>query len=159
MENIIGIDDSRLITDILNRSFMTVAMQFNFTKENAPHFVAFIGPDVIENNLKNGLKMYGYSLNDTIIGCAGYSHHKDSAYFIERLAVLPEHRHMGVGRKLMEFAEGKIKEHGGTMAEVHVVDINTILIEWYKKLGYKEIRVDEIKSLPFNSCVMNKELL
>jgi hypothetical protein len=33
MENITELNDSHLITDILNKSFMIVALQFNFTKE------------------------------------------------------------------------------------------------------------------------------
>jgi len=33
MENITELYDSHLITDILNKEFMTVALQFNFTKE------------------------------------------------------------------------------------------------------------------------------
>jgi hypothetical protein len=52
MENITGIKDSKVIADILNRAFMTVARQFNFTRENAPGFPAFIGPGVIEKQLK-----------------------------------------------------------------------------------------------------------
>jgi len=159
MDNIVEINDSRIITDILNKSFMTVALEFNFTKENAPRFAAFINSDVIEKQFGNGLKMYGYSLNNQIVACMGYSYYKDQIYFIERVATLPEYRHLKIGRRLMEFAENKIIENGGQIAEVHVVDKNRLLIEWYEKLRYIEIRVDEIKTFPFNSLVMNKDLI
>ena len=56
----------------------------------------------------------------------------------------------------MEYVENIIKENNGKIIEIHVVDENKRLIDWYKKLNYKEIRVDEIKTLPFNSYVMNK---
>ena len=158
MENIIELNDSKIITDILNKGFLTVAQQYNFTQENAPIFPAFINYDRIENSLNNGLKMYGYKNNDQIIGCVGYSFYKEQIYFIERLATLPEFRHLGIGKKLMQFVENIIKEIGGKIAEIHVVDKNIILRNWYKKLNYFEIRIDEIKSLPFNSCVMNKDL-
>ena len=158
MENIIEINDSKIITDILNRAFLTVAQQFNFTKENAPTFPAFIASDRIDGFLNKGLKMYGYKIDNNIIGCVGYSHYKENIYFIERLATLPEYRHLGVGKKLMEYVENKIKDIGGKIVEIHVVDKNIVLREWYKKLNYAEIRIDEIKTLPFNSCVMNKEL-
>jgi hypothetical protein len=62
MENIIEINDSKIIAEILNRAFMTVAEQYNFTKENAPTFPAFINSDRIDYFLNNGLKMYGYFL-------------------------------------------------------------------------------------------------
>jgi ribosomal protein S18 acetylase RimI-like enzyme len=77
--------------------------------------------------------MYGYIINDGIAGCVGYSYHKEKIYFIQRLATLPEYRHLGIGKKLMEFVESKIIEIGGKIAEVHVVDKNILLIEWYKK--------------------------
>jgi len=157
-ENIVEINDSIFIADIVNKSFITVARQFGFTGENAPRFAAFIGPNIIEGNIRKGLKMYGYQKGDQIIGCAGYSFYRDQTYFIERLAVLPEYRHLGIGKKLMEFAEGKIMGNGGKTAEIHVVDKNTVLIQWYEKLGYEKVRVDELKNFPFNSYVMNKEL-
>jgi len=59
MENIMEIKDSKIITGILNKAFITVALQFNYTKENAPKFPAFIESNIIENGLNNGLKMYG----------------------------------------------------------------------------------------------------
>jgi diamine N-acetyltransferase len=158
VENIIELNDSKIITDILNKAFTTVAKQYNFTKENAPTFPAFINYDRIENSLNNGLKMFGYKNDNQIIGIVGYSFYKDKIYFIERLATLPEFRHSGIGKKLMQFVENKIKEIGGKIAEIHVVDKNIVLREWYNKLNYMEIRIDEIKTLPFNSCVMNKEL-
>jgi N-acetylglutamate synthase-like GNAT family acetyltransferase len=160
LENIIEIDDSKIITEILNKAFMTVAQQYNFTKENAPAFPAFFDSDKVDNFLNNGLKMYGYKNDNKIIGCIGYSYYKDKIYLIERLATLPEYRHTGVGKKLMQFVENKIKYIGGKIAEIHVVDKNIVLREWYKKLNYVEIRIDEIKTLPFNYnvCVMNKEL-
>ena len=158
MENIIELNDCIIIADILNKAFMTVALQFNYTRENAPQFPAFISSELIEYNIANGLKMYGYCNNSKIIGCVGYSHYKDQIYLIKRLATLPEFRHLGVGKKLMEFIENKICESNGKVAELHAVDENKTLIEWYEKLGYAKIRIDEIKSLPFNSYVMNKKL-
>ena len=158
MENIIELNDNIIITNVLNKAFMTVALEFALTKENAPRHPAFIGPDVIERQLSRGLIMYGYIINNQTVGCVGYWSNDDTMYHIERLSTLPEYRHIGIGKKLMVFAENKIMEHGGKIAEVHVLDKNSLLITWYKKLGYVEIRIDELKHMPFNSCVMNKTL-
>jgi ribosomal protein S18 acetylase RimI-like enzyme len=158
MENIIELNDSKNITSILNNAFMTVAQKYNYTKENAPGFPAFINYDVIERQLNNGLKMYGYKTDDKIIACVGYSYDKGQIYFIERLATLPEYRHLGIGKKLMDFIENKIRENNGKIAEIHIVNNNGILKDWYKKLGYKEIRIEEPKTLPFKVGIMNKEL-
>jgi ribosomal protein S18 acetylase RimI-like enzyme len=159
VEKIAEINDSKTITDILNKAFMTVAQQYHFTKENAPRYPAFIGFDVIEKQLIMGFKMYGYAINDQTVGCIGYWNDPDNLYHIERLATLPEHRHLGIGKKLMEFAENKIMEDGGKLIEIHVLDLNTVLIEWYSKLKYVKIRIDELKHLPFNSYVMQKTVI
>jgi len=89
MNNIIELNDSKIITDILNRAFLAFAKEFNFTKETAPNHLAFINSDGVEGWLNKGLKMYGYKIENKIIGCAGYSHYKDQIYLIERLATLP----------------------------------------------------------------------
>jgi len=158
MENIIEISDYKTITGILNRAFITVAQQFNFSKENAPHFPAFIDFHEIKNQLDKGLKMYGYLYNEQVVGCIGYSYYKDKIYYIERLATLPEYRHLLIGKRLMEHIENRIRDEGGKIAEIHIVDKNGVLKEWYKRLGYIEIRIDEIKTMPFNSLVMKKVL-
>jgi ribosomal protein S18 acetylase RimI-like enzyme len=164
MENIVELNDSKVITNILNRAFLAFAQEFNFTKENAPNHLAFINSDGVEVWLNNGLKMYGYKIDDKIIGCAGYSYYKDKIYLIERLATLPEYRNLGIGKKIVKFIEDRIKNIGGRIVEIHVTDKNTVLREWYKRQGYVEIRIEEVRipgmaTLPFKACVMNKELL
>jgi diamine N-acetyltransferase len=164
MDNIVELNDSKIITIILNKAFLDFAKEFNFTKENAPNHLAFINSDGVEEWLNKGLKMYGYRIDDKIIGCAGYSHYKDQIYLIERLATLPEYRNLGVGKKIMGFIEGKIKNIGGKIVEIHVTDRNIVLREWYKKQGYIEIRIEEvnipgIETVPFKACVMYKELV
>lgn len=167
MENIIELKDSKIIANIMNIAFNTVALQLNYTIENAPRFPAFINYDEIEKDFDNGLKMFGYKINGQIIGCAGYQfNNKEDKYFIKRVVTLPEHRHKGIGKKLMEYVENNIRENNGKIIEIYVVDENKILIEWYKKLNYKYVRIDDLsgiekdgkKLFPFNSYVMNKIL-
>jgi len=144
MENIVELNDSKTITGILNKAFMAFAEEFNFTKEHAPGHLAFINPEGVEIWLNRGLKMYGYKIEDKVVGCAGYSYYKDQIYLIERLGTLPEYRKLGVGKKLMKFIESKINNIGGKIIEIHVTDKNTVLREWYKKQGYAEIRIEEV---------------
>jgi ribosomal protein S18 acetylase RimI-like enzyme len=162
VERIVELDDSAIVTQILHMSFITVAIQFNFTKEKVPFFPAFITEDIIENQMSNGLKMYGYDISGKVVACIGYSQMNETTALIERFATMPDYRHFGIGKKLMTFIENKIKEAGGEIAEIHVISINEELIEWYVKLGYKIIRMDKLadgdKKLPFDLCVMNRKL-
>ena len=164
MENIEKINDSKIITEILNKAFLAFAQEYNFTKENAPNHLAFINSDKVDSWLKNGLSMYGYKLENKLVGCAGNSHLMDQIFLIERVATLPEYRKLGIGKKLMEFNENEIKKNGGKIVEIHVTDKNIPLREWYKKQGYIEIRIEEVNipgiaKVPFKACIMNKELI
>ena len=164
MITITELNDSKIITHILNISFLAFAQEHNFTRKNAPNHLAYINSDTVEAWLNEGLKIYGYRIDDKIVACGGYSHKEDETYLIQRVATLPEHRKLGIGKKIMEYLESKIKNAGGKIAEIHVTDKNIVLREWYKKQGYTEIRIDEvnipgIKVVPFKACVMYKELI
>ena len=157
------LNDSKIISFILNKAFLAFAQEFNFTKENAPNHLAFIAPDNINVWLNNGFKMYGYKIGKEIIGCIGYSYIKEQEYLIERLAVLPEHRNKGIGKELVKYIENEISKKNGNISELHVTDKNITLKKWYEKQGYKEIRIEDviipgIDNVPFKACVMRKEL-
>jgi N-acetylglutamate synthase-like GNAT family acetyltransferase len=156
--DIFEINDTKDITEIINVSFMTVANEYGLTKENAPTFPAFIEQNVIENDIKNGLKIFGYKKNNKIIGCAGYTKHTDEIYKIKRLAVLPKYRHRGIGKNLLQNIERKIRMADGKIAEVHIVNENEQLKKWYTKKKYEEIRIEKINGLPFEVCIMQKRI-
>lgn len=157
-KEIIQIDNAQLITEIVNNSFRTVALMYGYTKELVPTFPAFIHSDVIQKQLDNGLIIYGYIQDENIVGCAGYKYFKDDIYKIERLAVIPKYRHLGIGKQLVEYVEQQIGECKGKIAEIEIVDNNTRLREWYKMLGFEEIRIDIYEHLPFKVCVMDKKV-
>jgi N-acetylglutamate synthase-like GNAT family acetyltransferase len=158
VDNIIEINDVKTITEILNKSFLTVAQKYGYTEENAPTFPAFIGTDIIEKQIAKGLKIYGYKREAKIIGCSGYSS-ENNKFIIELLAVLTEYRHSCIGKKLIEYIENEIKQKDGKIIEIHIVNNNEILKAWYIKLGYNEIKVEEYENLPFRVCIMNKQII
>jgi hypothetical protein len=76
---------------------MTVARQYNFTRENAPTFLAFINTGRIDN-----------------------SFYKDKIYFIERLAAMPEYRPLGIKKNDILLLPG------GKGTRILVNDVNFI---------------------------------
>jgi N-acetylglutamate synthase-like GNAT family acetyltransferase len=152
------LNDSEDITIIINKSFMTVANEFGYTKENIPKFPAFIESSIIENEIKSGIKIFGYKKNKKIFGCAGYKKYTNEIYEIKRLAVLPEYRHLGIGKKLLQYNENIIKRKCGKIVEIHIENNNVQLKQWCEKNKYKEIEIEEINGLPFKVCKMQKEI-
>jgi ribosomal protein S18 acetylase RimI-like enzyme len=159
MCDIISLDDPQLITGILNCSFLTVAKTFGYTAEQVPSFPAFIESGVIVGQLQEGFRIFGAKIDNAVVGCVGYKAIDGTTSLIERLAVLPEYRHRGIGKYLLEYIENIINRNKGKFIELSIVDNNSVLKNWYKRLGYCELRIEEYPQLPFKVCVLQKRLI
>lgn len=71
----------------------------------------------------------------------GYEGHRG---WINYLAVSPDHRRKGLGRRMMEEAERLLREAGCPKINLQVREGNEAVIEFYKKLGYS---VDKVVSM------------
>lgn len=72
---------------------------------------------------------------------AGYDGHRG---WINYLAVHPEHRRTGVGRRMMEEAEARLRAAGCPKINLQVRSNNAAVIEFYKAIGFK---MDDVVSL------------
>jgi N-acetylglutamate synthase-like GNAT family acetyltransferase len=157
---VISENEIELATKIINKSFLTVALEFNFTQENAPTFPAYITAATIENQIQCGLKLFIYEDNGIGVGCIGVSYSNESNSFkAERLAVIPEYRHRGIGQKMMDFIEKKVKEECGSSVFVEIVNENIKLKEWYIRNNFSEVRIEKYDHLPFTVSVLEKKLI
>jgi GNAT superfamily N-acetyltransferase len=159
--DVVGSDDQLVeCTKVITESFMTVAREFNLTKENAPTNPAFYTVGSLGNYLKKQTSLFGLYGNGRMVGCIAIEPSKESTgtFYIERMAVLPDERHKGYGLLLLQYAEGKIAEVGGHLAALGIIDKNTVLKEWYLKNGYTITGTREFAHLPFKVCFMEKRL-
>ena len=65
---------------------------------------------------------------------AGYDGHRGWLY---SLAVLPEHRHSGVGSALVTHAEKELRVRGCLKINLQILESNAEVVTFYEKLGYK----------------------
>jgi len=65
---------------------------------------------------------------------AGYDGHRG---WINYLAVHPDHQHTGIGRRMMDEAEIRLRTTGCPKINLQVRRTNVKVIEFYKKIGYK----------------------
>ena len=63
--------------------------------------------------------------------------------YLGMLAVRPGHQRAGLGRAVMQAAEGVLREAGCSIAEIAVVNVRTALPPIYRKLGYVEVGLEE----------------
>lgn len=98
-------DEIPACVDIIRKSFLTVADEFGFTKENAPRFTAFA---INEERLQYWMDVEHrllYVWEDEGVLCGFYCLvFRDDSCELGSLSVLPEYRHKGIGRKFIEHA-------------------------------------------------------
>jgi ribosomal protein S18 acetylase RimI-like enzyme len=72
---------------------------------------------------------------------AGYDGHRG---WVNYLAVHPDHRRQGIGRRMMEEAESRLKAAGCPKINLQVRTENVAVLEFYKRIGYQ---TDDVVSL------------
>ncbi len=134
--------------EIIHKSFKTVADKFNFTKENCPRHTSFMPIEKLEEQYKNGFKMFLYSFNDDNIGFFSVKSY-DNNLELNTLGVLPEYRENGIGRSIIDFSKKYAREHNCRKIKISIVEENTILRKWYESLGFIHTGIKIIPDLPF----------
>jgi ribosomal protein S18 acetylase RimI-like enzyme len=158
-ENVILEKDLAVSVKVLNDSHLTVAKEFNFTKQSNPTNNAFIDVETLRTHLSKGIDLYLSIVDNVAIGCIAIekSSKEIDTYYIEKVSILPEYRHNGYGIKLMDFASDRIKNSGGKKISIALIDSNTKLKEWYLKQGFIETSIKDFEHLPFRVCFMSKQ--
>ncbi len=137
--------------DVIHQSFGTVAEQFGLTKENCPKHTSFIPLSFLEAQRNWGWKMYALYAGKKIIGYMSLSKESNDAFELHNLAVLPEYRHNGFGKLLLDYAKDVVKSSGGYVIKIGIIEESTILKNWYIANGFIHIGTKKYDHLPFTS--------
>ena len=154
-------DDFDQLAKLLNETYLTVVDDFGITKENCPFHNAYINGDTLKSKLIPIREFYCLEDKNKLIGfiVIEKSDNEKDTFYIEKVAIHPDHRHKNKGRQIMEFAENRIFELGGKRISVGLIDENKQLKDWYNSLGYIETGTKIFDHLPFNVCFMEKILI
>jgi ribosomal protein S18 acetylase RimI-like enzyme len=141
---------------VIRNSFATVAEEFGITRENAPTNPAFVEADSLEKMKEKGASMYGAYLGGQRVGFVAMKKADDDLWYMERLAVLPQYRHRGIGRALTDFVFEMAKQRGGKRVSIGLINKNRVLKNWYISCGFVETGTRMFSHLPFEVCFMEK---
>ena len=145
---------------IIRTAFRTVADEFGITRENVPSNPAFITSDNLKGQITKDRSFYILFNQDSAAGTIAIekSPNEKDLYIIEKVAILSEYRHQGLGKKLMNFAENQIKALGGNIVSVAIIYENLRLRSWYEQQGYVEHGRKKFDHLPFTVSFLQKHL-
>ena len=82
----------------------------------------------------------------------------DQLAYLERLAVLPAHRRMGLGDRLAKYALDLAWAKGAENVSVGIIAAQEELKNWYFKMGFEEDDTKTFEHLPFKVTFMSYDL-
>ncbi len=149
--------DQYELQEIMQKSFKTVADEFDLTKEKAPTNPAYITLEKIHESVESGIEFYIGIENDKKVGCIAIEKdgNRIGNFFIERLAVIPDYRHNRFGEYLLDYAIKEIRKREGKSAGIAIINENRELKDWYIKYGFIEDSIKKYNHLPFTVCFMS----
>lgn len=88
--------------------------------------------DVIHRSFKTVADEFCLYHEEKIVGYMSLSKESDTTYELHNLAVLPEYRHNGFGKSLLDYAKQTVKSLGGNIIKIGIIEESTILKKWYE---------------------------
>ena len=145
--------------NVICTSFITVAEEFDITRENAPYFTAYATD---ENKLKTWYfeqerPMYGYFEDGKMVGYYNLMV-KGSECELGSLCVLPEFRHKKIGHALLTDAIEKGKDLGCALMKLSIVEENKVLRKWYVDHGFTHTGTAKYDFFPFTCGYLEQEI-
>lgn len=145
---------------VIRDSFSSVAAEFGITAETAPGFTAFATTEDRLSWQLNGehRPMYAYYDNGRIVGYYSLLLQENGECELNNLSVLPEFRHQGIGRELLNHAFYAAKALGCKKMNIGIVEENQRLRKWYESFGFVHTGTQKFDFFPFTCGYMTREL-
>jgi ribosomal protein S18 acetylase RimI-like enzyme len=153
-----GISEIGVLSSIVRDSFRDVAGRFGLTPENCPKHPSNCTDDWIEKDFARGVSYYILEKNHAVIGCGALERVDPKLCYLERLAVLPQHRHRGYGRALVDHIMKQAILYGAKCMSIGIIADDVQLKQWYLDIGFVEGETKEFSHLPFLVTFMKCDL-
>jgi len=148
----------QMVVSVLRRACATVAQRFALTEENCPKSPAFYTEDRARADFERGVQYYFLEERGEVCGCVALEKARPGIGYLERLAVLPEHRSKGFGSALVRHVLAQARSMGLERVGIGIIAEDESLREWYGRFGFVLTGTRKFDHLPFVVAFMEKEL-
>jgi N-acetylglutamate synthase-like GNAT family acetyltransferase len=153
-----GFSDADILAFIISQANKEIADQYGLTLKNSPKHPSFYTKDRVLSDMERGEVYFLCQKGGANIGCVAFEQPQPGSSYLNRLAVLPEYRHKGVGEKLVKHVlEHSISKNIKTVS-IGIIAKHTVLKNWYLKFGFIEGETKMFDHLPFEVTFMTYEL-
>lgn len=138
-----GREDAATVLGLIQGAFQTVYDRLGLTPAGWPYHAANLKPEAILRNMDEGWRYWVLESPAGPCGCVGLDVPEPGTVKVRRLAVLPSHRHRGLGRRLVDHVLSEARRMGARRAILAMFGDDPDLQHWYERMGF---RVTETKA-------------
>lgn len=153
-----AIEDAEQIAKIVSEANKDIAKQFNINKENNPKHPSFYTKKWVLSDFKRGEEYFIYKDENINKGCVAFEQPNAGTAYLNRLCVLPEYRHHGIGESLVNHIIEYSKSKNIQVVSIGIIAAHKVLKAWYSRLGFIEGSTQKFEHLPFDVTYMQHEL-
>ena len=150
--------DDEFLAAIIRHGFRDVADRFNLTPQNCPTHPSNCTRQWIESAMAKGTVYYVAEEGGEPCGCVALEHAEPDVCYLERLAVSPHHRRLGIGTALVCHVLSQSRRMKVRRVELAIIAQHAELREWYEKLGFVKMYTRSFDHLPFDVTFMSRDL-
>jgi len=150
--------DAEIIAFIISQANKDVAEKFELTLENNPKHPSFYTKEWVSSDMDRGEEYFLYQKKDDNCGCVAFEQPNSDISYVNRLSVLPEYRHKGIGEQLVKHVLEYSRTKNIQMVSIGIIAEHILLKKWYLKLGFVEGETKHFDHLPFDVTYMSYKL-
>ncbi|MBU2627787.1 MAG: GNAT family N-acetyltransferase [Proteobacteria bacterium] len=147
--------DFQTLSRLIRQSYQDVAQRFNLTIENCPKHPSNCSEEWIKKDFNRGVAYHILLKDGMPAGCAALEKADAKVSYLERLAVLPEFRHNGLGRQLVVHMLNQARQMDAKTISIGIIAEQKELKKWYEALGFSLVEIKNFDHLPFQVALMN----
>ncbi|HML53575.1 MAG TPA: GNAT family N-acetyltransferase [Solidesulfovibrio magneticus] len=146
------------IAALIALAFGDVARRFDLHAGNCPTHPSLMTRERIERGMALGTTMLLAFDRGKLCGCVGLRQPVEGVSILERLAVAPACRRLGLGRTLVGRACSLAGQIGAGQVEIGIIAKQHELRQWYETLGFRTVRTARFDNLPFEVLYLRKDV-
>lgn len=150
--------DAAILASVIRRAYRDIADRFGLTPENCPTHPSNCEQRWIESDLARGVTYFLLYADGTPCGCVAVEHASREVSYLERLAVIPEKRNAGFGRRLVDRVLQEARASGAGAVSIGIIAKQVELGDWYRRLGFIDVDRRSFDHLPFEVAFLRYEL-
>lgn len=151
-------EDAEIISRIISESNKDVAEEFGLTIVNNPKHPSFCTKAWVLSDFERGGEYFMYENRGVGVGCVAFESPSPDVAYLNRLSVLPKHRHNGIGEKLVNHIVRYSEAKNIQKVSIGIIAEHIKLRDWYLKLGFAEGELKSFPHLPFDVRYMSFQI-